>query len=180
MLYIAEFLVENLGSYGAWITVVSVSLVVIWYFGWRKNSLQEIGMREMKLLVFTAVMLFSLNAAACGMGEQIDGYENASVEHAHAHWSAGDKSPVPFIFIDVRTPEEYAESHIEGATLIPLQQLEKRMAEVPKEKRVYLYCRSGRRSVAAANMLTRAGYNNIENITGGINAWEGAGYPTVQ
>ena len=137
----------------------------------------------MKRIIFpliTLVALFSMNAYACGMGEQVDGYENATVEHAHAHWKAGEKSPVPFLFIDVRTPEEYAESHIEGSTLIPLQQLEKRVAEVSKEKRVYLYCHSGRRSVSAANILVKAGFNNIENIEGGITAWKAAGYPTIR
>ena len=137
-------------------------------------------MKQIMILLFTVAALFSINASACGMGEQVDGYENSSVGHAHAHWQAGESSPVPFVFIDVRTPEEYSESHIEGSILIPLQQLEQRLAEVPKEKRVYLYCRSGRRSVEAAGILVKTGFNNIENIEGGITAWKSAGYPTVK
>jgi len=137
-------------------------------------------MKRVTFLIFTVMTLFSLNASACGMGEKVDGYENTAVEHAYAHWKAGDKSPVPFVFIDVRTPEEYSESHIEGAKPIPLQQLEQRLAEVPKDKQVYLYCRSGKRSVAAATVLVKAGFTNIENVEGGITAWKEAGYPVIK
>jgi len=137
-------------------------------------------MKQIMVLLFAAAALFSINASACGMGKQVDGYENSSVEHAYTHWQAGENSPVAFVFIDVRTPEEYSESHIEGSTLIPLQQLEQRVTEVPKDKRVYLYCHSGRRSVAAAGILVKAGFKNIENIEGGITAWKSAGYPTVK
>lgn len=137
-------------------------------------------MKRLNFLLFITMALFSLNVSACGLDKQPGGYENSSVEHAHTHWKAGEKSPVPFIFIDVRTPEEYAESHIKGSTLIPLQQLEQRIAELPKDKQVYLYCHSGRRSVVAANILTKAGYSNIENIEGGITAWKDAGFPTIR
>ena len=125
-------------------------------------------------------MLFAVNATACGMGEQMDGYENATVQHAHQHWQAGSKSPIPFVFLDVRTADEYADGHVDGSTLIPVQELEGRLSEVPKDKRVYVYCRSGKRSAAAAKILVKAGFTNIENIEGGITAWKDAGYPVVK
>jgi len=138
-------------------------------------------MKKRSYLILLLALLFTGSGAfACGMGEQVDGYEKADVKHAYEHWQAGAKSPVPFIFIDVRTPEEYRAGHIEGAKLIPLQQLEERLAEVPKERRVYVYCRSGKRSTAAANILVKAGYTNVENIQGGITSWREAGYPTVR
>jgi len=137
-------------------------------------------MKRISLLSFVAFMLLAVNSWACGMGEMVDGYENANVKHAYEHWQAGEKSPVPFVFIDVRTPEEYAEGHIAGARLIPLQELAQRLSEVPKDKRVYVYCHSGRRSAAAARQLAEAGFTNIENIVGGITAWLEAGYPTVK
>lgn len=132
------------------------------------------------LAILMMLMFFSGNASACGMGEQMNGYENATVKHAHEHWQAGSKSPVPFVFLDVRTAEEYADGHVDGSLLIPVQELEGRLREVPKDKRVYLYCRSGKRSAAAANILVKAGFTNIENIEGGINAWKDAGYPVVK
>lgn len=142
-------------------------------------------MKRVSLLSLMAAMLLSLSvvtgtAFACGVGEKVDGYENADVKHAYEHWLAGDKSPIPFIFIDVRTPEEYAGGHIRGAKLIPLQELEQRLAEVPKDRQVYLYCHSGRRSADASKILVKAGYTNIENVSGGITAWREAGYPTVK
>ncbi len=130
--------------------------------------------------MFMMVMLMAVNVYACGMGEQMNGYENATVKHAHEHWLAGTRSPVPFLFLDVRTREEYADAHVDGSVLIPLQELEGRLNEVPKNKRVYVYCRSGKRSVAAAAILVKAGFSNIENVEGGINAWRDAGYPVVK
>jgi len=82
--------------------------------------------------------------------------------------------------LDVRTPEEYAEGHIKGATLIPVQVLAERLAEVPKNKQVYVYCHSGVRSARASKMLAKHGFSNIENVVGGIVAWKKAGYPVVK
>ncbi|NOR72277.1 MAG: rhodanese-like domain-containing protein [Mariprofundaceae bacterium] len=138
-------------------------------------------MRKISYLsLFVAALFLAVNVSACGMGEQANGYENSGVKHAHTHWHAGDRSPIPFMFLDVRTPEEYSDGHIQGAVLIPVQELEKRLAEVPKDKRVYVYCHSGRRSVTASNMLVEGGVSNIENVEGGIVAWKKAGYPVVK
>ncbi len=138
-------------------------------------------MRKISFIsLFAGALFFVMNVSACGMGEQVDGYENSNVKHAYTHWQAGDKSPIPFMFLDVRTNEEYSEGHIRGAVLIPVQELDKRLAEVPKDRRVYVYCHSGRRSVTASNMLVKGGFTNIENIEGGIVAWKKAGYPVVK
>jgi len=124
-----------------------------------------------------ALSLMTSTAQACGLSEKVDGYENTDVQHTMQHWQAGDKSPVPFMLLDVRTPEEYAEGHIKGAVLIPVQDLAQRISEVPKDKQVYVYCRSGVRSVRASNILVNAGYTRIENVQGGFMAWKDAGYP---
>lgn len=130
------------------------------------------------IMMATIVLAMPLVATACGLSEQTaDGYENASVVHTHDHWMQGDKSPVPFMLLDVRTPEEYAEGHIAGATLIPIQVLAERLSEVPKNKQVYVYCHSGVRSARASTLLAEHGFKNIENMKGGIVAWKGAGYP---
>jgi len=134
----------------------------------------------MKRLIMTAAIAIAmpLAAAACGMGEQSpDGYENASIEHAHDHWRQGAKSLIPFMLLDVRTPEEYAEGHIKGAKLIPIQQLAEHLNEVPHDKQVYVYCKSGGRSSRASKLLASNGFSNIENIKGGFDAWKAAGYP---
>jgi len=128
-----------------------------------------------------AMILLPMSATACGFGEKsAEGYENTAVKHAYQHWNQGASSAVAFVFIDVRTAEEYAEGHIQGATLIPVQELAERINEVPKDKQVYLYCHSGRRSANAAGLLAKAGYTNIENVLGGITAWKDANYPVVK
>jgi len=128
-----------------------------------------------------AAMLLPLLATACGVGEQTpEGYENAPIQHAYEHWQQGAQSPIPFIMLDVRTAEEYAEGHIKGAVLIPVQVLETRLSEVPKDKQVYVYCHSGVRSARASKMLIKHGFTNIENVVGGIEAWKHAGYPVVK
>ncbi|UFA50020.1 rhodanese-like domain-containing protein [Deinococcus radiophilus] len=81
--------------------------------------------------------------------------------------------------IDVRTPEEFAAGHIEGAQLLPLGELEGRMAELPKDGELYVVCRSGSRSAQASELLTQAG-RSVTNVDGGMLAWEAAGLPVVQ
>ncbi len=84
-------------------------------------------------------------------------------------------------FIDVRTPDEYREEHIEGVTNIPLDQLLTRRAELANKKTVYIHCRSGVRSRHAATLLAslHEGATIFCNVEGGIAAWAAAGLPTV-
>jgi rhodanese-related sulfurtransferase len=79
---------------------------------------------------------------------------------------------------DVRTPAEYAEGHVPGTTLVPLQELQAREAEFEgdKDKTIYLICRSGGRSGQAAQYLASKGYD-VVNIQGGTSAWIQAGHP---
>jgi rhodanese-related sulfurtransferase len=82
----------------------------------------------------------------------------------------------PHVLIDVRTPEEFNSGHIPGAINIDVQVLPRRMQEIPANKAVVLYCRSGNRSATAAGMLQRAGYGDVYDL-GGIGAWARAGLP---
>lgn len=82
----------------------------------------------------------------------------------------------PHILIDVRTPEEFRGGHIPGAVNIDVQALAQRMNEIPANKAIVLYCRSGNRSATAAGMLQRAGYADVYDL-GGIGAWARAGLP---
>lgn len=77
------------------------------------------------------------------------------------------------LLLDVRTPEEYAESHIPQSRNLPLQQIEK-IASVAadKEKPLFVYCRSGARSGRAVDYMKRLGYQNAVNI-GGIMEYRG-------
>ena len=77
--------------------------------------------------------------------------------------------------IDVRTPEEYAEGHIEGAVLMNVMDDEAFVAGVDtlsKEHTYYIYCRSGRRSRKAAGQMIAKGLTVVD-LQGGYNAWKG-------
>lgn len=69
--------------------------------------------------------------------------------------------------IDVRERNEYELSHIEGALNIPLSEIRERLNEVPKDRPVYLHCRSGQRSYNACLLLKHMGFDNIFNISAG-------------
>ena len=77
-----------------------------------------------------------------------------------------------YIILDVRTQEEYAEGHIPNAVLLPLDDVEAKAHVVlpDKDQWVLVYCRSGRRSKLAAEMLVELGYTNIKEF-GGIIDW---------
>lgn len=68
--------------------------------------------------------------------------------------------------VDVREIIEFENGHIKGATNIPLSELRERVNEIPKDKPVYLHCRTGQRSYNAVLALQNLGYNNVINITG--------------
>jgi len=73
--------------------------------------------------------------------------------------------------LDVREPHEQSISRIEGAVLIPLGELENRTAELPRDKRILVHCKSGGRSARAVSLLREEGFENVWNISGGIIAW---------
>ena len=84
--------------------------------------------------------------------------------------------------VDVRTDEEYAEGHINGALSIDVKNsgfMEKARQTLSKDRPVYVYCRSGRRSMMAAEALAKDGFT-LYNLDGGIMAWQKAGLPTAK
>ncbi len=77
-----------------------------------------------------------------------------------------------YVILDVRTEEEYAQGHIPGAVLIPDYEIETKAEEIltDKDQMILVYCRSGRRSKNAAQMLLELGYTDIREF-GGIIDW---------
>ncbi|MBK5231870.1 MAG: molybdopterin-synthase adenylyltransferase MoeB [Thermoleophilia bacterium] len=85
------------------------------------------------------------------------------------------------VLIDTREPYEYAESHIDGANLIPPAMVADNIADkVPdKSTRVLLSCRSGVRSATAAEVLMGMGYEDVASVAGGILEWQEQGLPVI-
>ena len=90
------------------------------------------------------------------------------------------------ILLDVRTPEEYEEVHIENSLLLPVQQLSGQslaaigLGEDAKDKEIILYCRSGNRSKTAYDIMSSLGYTNIKSVSGGMIHWEEDEYPFTE
>ena len=81
-----------------------------------------------------------------------------------------------YYLLDVRTPSEFASGQIAGADNISVTDLESRVSELPTDKPIVVYCRSGNRSAQAANILKQAGFTGVYDL-GGINSWQSAGNP---
>ena len=84
--------------------------------------------------------------------------------------SRASGADAPFV-LDVRTHEEFAAGHVPGAANIPHDQVAARIAEVPKDRPVVLYCRSGRRAGMAAQELAGRGYTRLALLEGDMPAW---------
>jgi rhodanese-related sulfurtransferase len=83
------------------------------------------------------------------------------------------------LLLDVRKPEEFAAGHVPGAINIPHDQLASRLGELPasRDKPVVVYCRSGRRSALAEDVLRQGGYQNVQHLKGDMLGWEAEGRP---
>jgi rhodanese-related sulfurtransferase len=101
-------------------------------------------------------------------------YRSARVADIQAEQSAGR---TPYV-VDVRSPQEWAAGHIDGAVHIPVDDLQKRLHEVARDgRKLFVICAGGGRSQAAASFLAGRGYLNVHNVEGGMNTWKG---PTVK
>jgi rhodanese-related sulfurtransferase len=79
--------------------------------------------------------------------------------------------------LDVRTPEEYRQARIAGAVLIPVNEIERRLGEIPKKRPVLVYCAVGSRSGKVAGYLAERGYREVYNMPDGLVGWYRNGFP---
>ncbi|HKJ83490.1 MAG TPA: rhodanese-like domain-containing protein [Mariprofundaceae bacterium] len=99
------------------------------------------------------------------------------INEFHPVWDEHEQGEACCI-IDVRTPEEYAGGHVPGAELMPLHAIPTKAHEIPKDRDVYLICRSGARSAQAAQYLAQEhDHTRLVNVEGGTMAWIEAGHP---
>ena len=133
-------------------------------------------MRKWSWLFIAAVLIFPIILVACGR-ENSSPHEVTYEQITPVEAKALMDSEQEYMILDVRTPEEFAEGHIEGAILIPDYEIGEKAESIltDKDQLILVYCRSGRRSKNAASELEALGYTNIKEF-GGIIDWE---YGTV-
>jgi rhodanese-related sulfurtransferase len=79
--------------------------------------------------------------------------------------------------LDVRTPQEHASHRLPNATLVPVQELARRIGELDKDASWLVHCEHGRRSLVACELLAQAGFTKLANLRGGLAYWAGCGLP---
>ena len=121
---------------------------------------------KLATVFFTAIFL----ASCTGVGNSSIGYKQITMAEAVKIMEEENG----YIILDVRRPDEYAEGHIPNAVNIDVLEpaFAERIATLDRERTVALYCRSGRRSKAAAEQVSKLGYKVVE-LDGGILSWRG-------
>ena len=106
----------------------------------------------------------------------------SSMQHApkQNHLLAALPAESGVVILDVRNPDEWANSHIPDAILISLPTLHTRLDELPRDRPIVVYCARGNRSAAGAATLDAFGFDDVHALTDGIAAWEAAGLPVAR
>ena len=93
-----------------------------------------------------------------------------------------NKGNPDFLIIDVRTPEEFKDGHIENAILIDFyaENFKDELARLDREKTFFIYCRSGNRSGQAVDIMAELGFQEVYNLSVGIQEWIAQGFPIVK
>lgn len=101
---------------------------------------------------------------------------SVSLEEARAAWQSGRA-----LLIDIREPNEHATGVAAGATLLPMSQLGRRLAEIPVDpgKPVLLICNTQNRSSRTLKALRERGYGHVRFVNGGMSEWARRGWPMV-
>lgn len=92
------------------------------------------------------------------------------------------RSKTNHVVLDVRSAEEFKAGHVKGAVNLNVQDPEflKKAAELDRRKTYLVHCARGRRSAMASEQLTKAGFTNLLDFTGGFEAWKKAGKPVAK
>lgn len=130
----------------------------------------------MKSLKTTGLFVFSLAILAACQTKETSSIVNLTPQEFSAQLKAkGDSA----LLVDVRTPDEFNSGHIQGALSVDFNgpAFSDEVAKLPKDKQVYIYCRSGGRSKASAPVFLNAGFKQVANLAHGISAWQESGMP---
>ena len=106
-------------------------------------------------------------------GYQVDHIHLISTENLYRRITDGSQ---PLTMVDVRSPLEFADTHIKGAVNIPAPELRTRYKELRQDHPVYLICSTGNRSSLAASILKQHGFEEVYNVAGGMTGYSAAGH----
>ena len=137
-------------------------------------------MKQCKIFVLALLLITSLSlVSGCISDSQI--FEDITPKEAYELIEKNDGNE-NFVIVDVRTPEEFAGGHIEGAILIDFnsQNFRDEIGELDKNVTYLHYCRTARRSSLALDVMEDLGFTEVYNMKGGIVRWEEEGYPVVR
>ncbi len=142
-----------------------------------------------------ASLALALVLASCGNSDSADAgaeatesadssaADGAGLRLVSAEAAAGiiDSPPENLVILDVRTPEEFAEGHIEGAIMLDFYRddFADELAKLDPSVPYVLYCRSGNRSGQTISLMEGLGFADVADVDGGIGGWLGAGLPVV-
>lgn len=124
----------------------------------------------MRSLLLTAVMVCVVGSASLAASAR-------NITSAQAKALTDRKGT---FLLDVRTPQEYQQAHLKGAVLIPVDQLERRLGEIPWNRPILVYCAVGSRSNLVAGFLAEKGYREVYNMSDGIVGWYRNGLPVAR
>jgi rhodanese-related sulfurtransferase len=142
--------------------------------------------RVFVLLITITVLVAGITACApaTSTAGQLAGRQPSSPTEGYTRLPAPDLAKMlqrkDFPLVNVHVPYQ---GEIEGTDLfLPYDQIESNLGELPPDKgaKIVLYCRSGAMSTTAARTLVKLGYSNVVELSGGMGAWQDAGYPLVE
>ena len=149
-------------------------------------------MKKSKIFLATAIIFANLTfSATTALAEETNNLNSGNIS-SETNIAVTDVSVAQAVdlinnknalIIDVRTPEEFAESHLPEANNFPVDTLSQNIETIKKlqrDKPLLVYCRSGKRSARAAEKLKNLGVNSLYNLKGGIKAWSDANNPLVK
>ena len=129
-------------------------------------------------IVFLLLSIYFINAEN---SKSKGVFMNLSVEEFYKKIidTSGDKN---YILIDVRTPAEYKESHIDKSINIDFyaKDFKDQINKLDKSKKYLLYCHSGNRSGQTLDLMKKADFLEVYNLKGGIGSWSSKSYPLVK
>ena len=148
--------------------------------------------KKYKFLIFTLLGILLFSFIVTGGCSSITGEDNDTqppnqqifdITTQKAYDLIQENADNPdFIILDVRTPEEYDSGYIEGAINIDYnsEDFSAQLETLDKDKTYLIYCRTGRRSAGARDVMEELGFREVYNMSGGIVEWEAQGLPIVR